>query len=105
MSINVVVTTRPLLVRGACLAAIAITVYYLTWRLLDTFNPHALALSIALYAAECYGLVTFFTHVLLVWDTRSLERRLGLGPEQSMAEAVMPAAAPRTVDVLIPTYN
>lgn len=98
-------TIRPLLVRSACLTAIAISVYYLTWRLLDTLNPHAMALSIALYAAECYGLVTFLTHVLLVWDTRSLERRLGLGPEQTIAEAVLPPATPRTIDVFIPTYN
>lgn len=96
---------RPWLCRGACFVAVVVSVYYLTWRAVATFNPHALGLSILLYAAECYGLLTFLLHVVLVWDTRSLERRFGLRREQTMADAVLPPPARRTVDVFIPTYN
>lgn len=96
---------RPVLVRAACFVAIAASVYYLMWRALHTFNPDAPALSIALYAAECYGLVMFLMHVLLTWDPRSLERRLGLRPDQSVADAVLPPPPPCTVDVFIPTYD
>src|SRR6266545_3594629 len=96
---------RTWLVRSVCLVALAVNIYYLTWRALETFNAHALSLSIALYAAECYGLLTLVLHVVLTWDTRSLERRLGARDDQSVADVALPPPAGRTVDVFIPTYD
>jgi cellulose synthase (UDP-forming) len=94
------------LTRGICFVAVAVSVYYLTWRVLDTFNPHAFALSLILYLAECYGLVMFGLHIFLTWDTRSLERSLHLADDERLEEAAMPAADPDcTVDVFIPTFN
>ncbi|HZT53613.1 MAG TPA: glycosyltransferase [Gaiellaceae bacterium] len=96
---------RPLLVRLLCLLALAVNGYYLTWRLLDTFNPHAVWLSALLWAGEAYGLVTLALHVLLTWDTRALERRLGLPTGTPLAEAALPPPGPHSVDVFIPTYD
>jgi len=96
---------RPLLVRSLCLLALAVNVYYLTWRVLDTFNPHALWLSALLWAGEAYGLVTLALHVLLTWDTRVLERRYGVPPGQDLAAVELPRPGPHSVDVFIPTYD
>jgi cellulose synthase (UDP-forming) len=99
------VAVRRSLVRVLCLVALVVNLDYLTWRALHTFNAHAPALSLLLFAAECYGLVMFALHVFLTWDTRSLERRFGLGPDQTMADAVLAPPAAGTVDVFIPTYD
>ncbi len=96
---------RPFLIRLSCLVALVVSVAYLTWRVLDTFNPDALWLSLLLFGAECYGLVMFVMHVVLTWDPGTLERRLGLRPGQSLADARLGAPAPGTVDVFIPTYD
>jgi cellulose synthase (UDP-forming) len=94
------------LTRIISVLAVAISVYYLTWRALATFNPHAMTLSLVLYAAECYGLVMFLLHIFLTWDTRTLERGLGLRGDQNLAQAAVPAPDPNsTVDVFIPTFN
>ena len=98
-------TTRTRLVRGLALLALLVSIYYLTWRALDTLNPHAMWLSVLLFGAECYGLVTFTLHIFLTWDTRSLERRLGLEPGQRMEEATIPPLDGATVDVFLPTYD
>ncbi|HEY4450939.1 MAG TPA: glycosyltransferase [Solirubrobacteraceae bacterium] len=94
-----------LLIRLLCLVAVAFSVYYLTWRVLDTFNPHALVLSWLLYLAECYGLAMFLLHIFLTWDTRALERRLGVRADQRLEDAAVPAPVSGTVDVFLPTYN
>lgn len=96
---------RPATVRAICLIALGVNVYYLTWRLLDTFNPHALWLSALLWAGELYGLVMLALHVLLAWDTRVLERRFGLAPDENMAAAVLPTPGSHSVDVFVPTYD
>src|SRR5579872_5252011 len=93
----------PWLTRGLGFLAIGVSVYYLTWRALDTFNPHALALSLLLYLAECYGLLMFGLHLFLTWDTRSLERDLGLRGNERLEQAALPVVAESTVDVFIPT--
>ncbi|HKN62720.1 MAG TPA: glycosyltransferase, partial [Gaiellaceae bacterium] len=91
--------------RSICLLALAVNVYYLVWRLLATFNPHALWLSALLWTGEAYGLVVLALHILLTWDTRALERRLGLGFGQELSSAVLPPPGPHAVDVFVPTYN
>jgi cellulose synthase (UDP-forming) len=96
---------RHWLVRGVAFVAVAVSVYYLSWRALDTFNPHAVWLSLLLFLAECYGLFMFFLHMFLTWDTRSLERSLGLGADQHLEDAAMPSPVSSSVDVFIPTYN
>jgi cellulose synthase (UDP-forming) len=96
---------RPWVVRGVCFVALAASVHYLVWRALHTFNPDAPVLSLLLYGAECYGLVMFLLHVFLTWDTRTLERSLGLRADQDLSEATLAPPAPCTVDVFIPTYN
>ena len=71
------------------LAAIA-GAFYFPWRL-TVFNPHALFLSLILFAAEFFGLVTIILHVFMTW--RLLHRE-------------PPAPPPDlNVDVFIPTYN
>lgn len=71
------------------LAGLAALLYF-PWRL-TTFNPHAVILSLTLYAAELFGLVTILLHTFMVW--RLLDR-------------TAPLPAPGTsVDVFIPTYN
>lgn len=98
-------TTSAKLVRGLALLALLFSVYYLAWRAVATLNPHAMWLSLLLFAAECYGLITFALHIFLTWDTRSLERRLGLKPGQKLEEASIPVLDGATVDVFIPTYD
>ncbi len=94
------------LTRIVSFIALAVSVYYLTWRALETLNPHAMAISLLLYAAECYGLVMFALHIFLTWDTHSLERRFGLHADERLEQASMPVGEPgATVDVFIPTYN
>jgi cellulose synthase (UDP-forming) len=94
------------LTRAVSLLALAVSVYYLTWRALATLNPHAMALSLLLYGAECYGLVMFVLHIFLTWDTRRLERSLGLRGDEPLSQAALPPADPSwTVDVFIPTFN
>ena len=98
-------TTRTWLVRSIALIALGFALYYLTWRAVNTFNPHAFWLSLLLFGAEVYGLLMFALHIFLTWDTRSLERRLGLGPGQRLEDAALTTLEGATVDVFIPTYN
>src|SRR4030066_1246482 len=46
--------------------AIAVTFYYLMWRL-TTLNPEAMILSWLLWIAEAYGFVVFFFFVFMAW--------------------------------------
>src|SRR5437764_1590251 len=96
---------RPALARFLCLLAVGVNVYYLTWRLLDTFNPHALWLSALLWGGEAYGLVILALHIFLTWDTRVLERGFGLGPGEDLSQAVLDPPGPHSVDVFVPTYD
>ena len=99
------VLRRPLLVRVLCLTALAVNVYYLGWRLVGTLNPHALWLSALLWAGEAYGLVVLGLHVLMTWDTRVLERRLGLEAGEDLSLAVVEPPGSHSVDVFVPTYD
>jgi cellulose synthase (UDP-forming) len=96
---------RPALVRLLCLLAVGVNVYYLTWRLLDTFNPAAMWLSVLLWAGEAYGLVMLALHIFLTWDTRALERTLGFAPGKDLTAAPLALPDDHTVDVFVPTYN
>lgn len=96
---------RATAVHVLCFVALGVSLYYLTWRALYTFNPHALWLSLLLYAAECYGVVVFIFHLVSTWDTRSLERSFGLRPSETMADAIMPPPPPSSVDVFVTTYD
>lgn len=98
-------TTRTWLVRCVAIVALGFSAYYLTWRALNTFNPHALWLSLLLYGAEVYGFLMFALHIFLTWDTRGLERGLGLGPNQRLEEAALAMPHDASIDVFIPTYN
>jgi len=85
-------TARIVRLKGANRSVIYLMVIaaacYFPWRI-TTFNPDALILSLALYAAAMFGLVTILLHAFMTW--RMIER-----------EAPLPDA---TVDVFIPTYN
>jgi cellulose synthase (UDP-forming) len=98
-------SVRPVFVRAASLVALAVSLHYLVWRALHSLNADAPVLSLLLYAAECYGFVMLVMHVVMTWDTRSLERRLGLASDQRLEQAVFAPPADRTVDVFIPTYD
>lgn len=77
--------------RFTAVIAIAVTFYYLYWRVTETFNPNALFFSWALYGAELFGAFTAFLFYFMVW--RLKERT----PPEPLAG--------RTVDVLIPTKS
>src|SRR4030042_695853 len=70
--------------------AIAVTIYYLGWRL-STLNPDAMILSWLLWLAEAYGLMVFLLYAFMAW------RLVFPVPPK-------PKRSP-TVDVFIPTYN
>jgi cellulose synthase (UDP-forming) len=77
--------------RSALVAVfLAVAAWYLTWRL-GSFNPDALAFSIAVYAAEVFGFLTALLHLFMCW-------RL------SVREAPRPRPG-LAVDVFITTYN
>lgn len=71
--------------------AVIITIYYLYWRVTETFNQNALFFSWALYGAEVFGAITTFLFYFVVW--------------KPLRREAPPALQDRTVDVLIPTKN
>jgi len=74
--------------------ATVMTIVYLVIRGLFTLNlssPFAVAISLMLYVAECYGGLLLFFFFFQIWDVRN--------------PAPVAARPGRTVDVLIPTYN
>ena len=76
-----------------CVATI-MTIVYLAIRGLLTLNlssPLAVAFSLMLYLAECYGGILLFLFFFQIWDVRN--------------PTPAPALPGRKVDVLIPTYN
>jgi cellulose synthase/poly-beta-1,6-N-acetylglucosamine synthase-like glycosyltransferase/tetratricopeptide (TPR) repeat protein len=76
------------------LAAAAVCLFYLTYRLLFTLNlttPYACFVSVFLYCGEFYGVFVLGLFFLQVWDSRE-------PPQQ-------PVLGGRTVDVFVPTYN
>jgi cellulose synthase/poly-beta-1,6-N-acetylglucosamine synthase-like glycosyltransferase/tetratricopeptide (TPR) repeat protein len=76
------------------IVATIMTIVYLTIRGTSTLNlssPWAVAFSLMLFVAECYGGFLLFLFFFQIWDVRN--------------PAPAPARPGRTVDVLIPTYN
>jgi cellulose synthase (UDP-forming) len=71
--------------------AIGVTIYYLLWRVIETFNPNALVFSWALWIAELFGFITTILFYFSVW--RPLRR------------TPPPPLEGRTVDVFIPTVS
>jgi cellulose synthase (UDP-forming) len=71
-------------------AFVASAAIYLVWRL-GSFNEHALAFSVTVYAAEVFGFATAALHLFMCW-------RL------TVREAPLPNPA-RTVDVFVTTYD
>lgn len=64
--------------------------WYIVWRV-GTFNPQALALSIAVYAAECWFVLSVLLHIFMVWR---LSVRKSPPPESGLS-----------VDVFVTTFN
>ncbi len=77
--------------RFIAIISVAVTVYYLYWRVTETFNPNALWFSWLLYLAECFG---FFTTLLFFF-----------GVWKPITRTAPPPLEGRTVDVLIPTKS
>jgi len=71
--------------------AVLVTLYYLYWRIVYTFNPNALVFSWALYGAEVFGAVTTFLFYFTTWRPTSRQ--------------APPFLQGRSVDVFIPTKN
>ena len=84
---------RKLFVRAVALTAIAVSVVYLTWRLLSTLDPASLWLSVPLLVLEAHALAGLVLFTFSLWDV----------------DCVKPVPARSTTDarvaVLIPTYN
>jgi cellulose synthase (UDP-forming) len=77
--------------RVIAILAVAVTIYYLYWRVAETFNPNALFFSWSLWCAEVFGFFTTLLFYFTVWKPITRE-----APEPLEG---------RTVDVLIPTIN
>ena len=77
--------------RVVAVLAVAVTIYYLYWRVTETFNPNALFFSWSLWCAEVFGFFTTLLFYFTVWKPKTRE-----APEPLEG---------RTVDVLIPTIN
>ena len=71
--------------------AVIVTLYYLYWRITETFNQNAMFFSWALYGAEVFGAITTFLFYFVVW--KPLKRETP-PPIQNL-----------TIDVLIPTKS
>jgi tetratricopeptide (TPR) repeat protein/cellulose synthase/poly-beta-1,6-N-acetylglucosamine synthase-like glycosyltransferase len=85
---------HPRLRQLVILAALAICIVYLTYRVFYTLNlttPYAIFTSLFLYVGEFYGVFVLGLFFLQVWDARE-------PPQQPVLEG-------RTVDVFVPTYN
>lgn len=90
---------HPVLKLAFLVCALLLCLRYLSWRLLHTLNliePGGLAISLSLWAAECYA---FSTVVLLLFQVGLGRHRPPVIPPHTPAEF-----AP-TVDVLIPIYS
>ena len=70
---------------------LAVAFYYLTWRLLFTFNQAALWLAIPVWAAELYGVIAGALFLFMVWH-----------PTRRQSPPVSPGLS---VDILIPTKD
>ncbi len=77
--------------RSIAVIAIAVTVYYLYWRVTETFNPNAIVFSWALYIAEFFGFITTSLFYFTVW--------------KPVKRTSPPPLKGRSVDVLIPTKD
>ncbi|WP_306534005.1 glycosyltransferase [Geobacter sp.] len=77
--------------RLVAIIAIAVSFYYLYWRVSETFNPNALVFSWTLFIAELYGTLTTILLYFMVWK---IPVRVSPPPLQN-----------RTVDIFIPTKN
>jgi cellulose synthase (UDP-forming) len=71
--------------------AVAVTIYYLWWRVTETFNPNALFFSWSLWLAEVFGFFTTLLFYFTVWKPTT--RKAPEAPEGL------------AVDVFIPTLN
>lgn len=77
--------------RAVAVISVAVTVYYLHWRIAETFNERAMLFSWALWIAECFGAVTTFIFFFTVW--------------RPIARVAPPPLEGRSVDVLVPTKS
>ncbi len=77
--------------RLVAVIAMAVSFYYLYWRVTETFNPNALVFSWALYIAELFGTLTTILLYFMVWK---IPVRVSPPPLEN-----------RTVDIFIPTKN
>ena len=77
--------------RVVAVVSMIVTLYYLYWRVTETFNESALFFSWALFVAECFGTLTTFLFFFAVW--------------RPISRVVPEPLAGRTVDVLVPTMN
>jgi len=77
--------------RAIALVSVAVTLYYLYWRVTSTFNQNHLFFSWSLWIAECFGAITTFLFFFTVWRPRYRE--------------TPPPIPGRTVDVLVPTKS
>lgn len=89
-SLTVPFTPLELPRRILVVAFIAVSIWYLVWRL-GTFNPDAVVFSWLVYGAEVFGFVTALLHVFMCWRLTN--------------RTAPPAAAGLSVDVFVPTYN
>ena len=83
--------TTELIRRITAVIAVLVTIYYLYWRITETFNPNALFFSWALYGAEVFGAITTVLFYFVVW--KPLIRTAPLPPPN------------RSVDIFVPTKN
>ena len=79
-------------IQALALVAIALTLAWITWRVLDTLDGAALWLGVPLILLEVHALVSLCFHTLDLWNIDA-------------APPTVPAVAGARVAILIPTYN
>jgi cellulose synthase (UDP-forming) len=78
--------------RAAGIVALIVGVDYVAWRFAVTLNPAAMWLSLPVWLAELYGLLSTILFTFIVWGP--IKRRLAAPPARRLS-----------VDIFVPTYD
>jgi cellulose synthase (UDP-forming) len=83
---------REWIARVAGIVALIVGVDYVAWRFAVTLNPAAMWLSLPVWLAELYGLLSTVLFTFIVWGP--MKRRLAAAPSRRLS-----------VDIFVPTYD
>ena len=58
--------------RLIAVVSVIVTLFYLHWRVTETFNPNAVVFSWTLWSAEVFGAITTFLFYFTAWKPMSI---------------------------------